>query len=432
MVSCIALPAQLGYRGILVMGNDTAVFSQLSASVLVVDSGESESWSRVQANEHCRGVIVKIEGKPVDFLLRDAPNFSERLDYWKKTPANSDSHVANHLQQYWQQLLASLTIVVCATGQSQNLRRCLQALLQHSIHVAGSDQQAQILVVDSAPIDEHNHKVCQEFPSVRYELEQRPGMNFARNRAIEEVRGELLAYIDQDVQVDRGWLSALLNTISENPDASAYSGQVLPVEIESDAQLQFEQDGGFRLGFKSQLFELASRHGFLYPCDAGRIGSGVNAVFRRSILRQLWGFDEALNAGDDLPGGGASDLFYRLLRAGHSIAYDPGILVFHDHPRDMDELAVHYRDVRGKSSIAAAVKNFRTDHQNRPRLTLYLGWWFSSRSWRLLKSVAGKYPVTPGILAGELVGGLSGLFGAYGRSCRRVREIKRQHPRSTY
>ncbi len=100
MVSGTALPARVGSRGFLVMGNDTAVFSQLSASVLVVDSGESESWSRVQANEHCRGVIVKIEGKPVDFLLRDEPDFSERLDYWEKAPANSDSHVANHLQQY--------------------------------------------------------------------------------------------------------------------------------------------------------------------------------------------------------------------------------------------------------------------------------------------------------------------------------------------
>ncbi len=432
MVSGTALPTRVGSRGFLVMGNDTAVFSQLSASVLVVDSGESESWSRVQANEHCRGVIVKIEGKPVDFLLRDEPDFSERLDYWEKAPANSDSHVANHLQQYWLQLLSSLTIVVCATGPSPNLRRCLQALLQHGSHVAGIEQQAQILVVDSAPLDDVNHKVCQQFPSVRYVLEPRPGINFARNRAIEEVRGELLAYIDQDVQVDRSWLSALLNTLSEYPDAAAYSGQVLPVEIESNAQLQFEQDGGFRLGFESQLFNSASRHGFLYPCDAGRVGSGANAVFRRSILRQLWGFDEALNAGDDLPGGGASDLFYRLLRAGHSIAYDPGILVFHDHPRDMDELAVHYRDVRGKSSIAVVAKNFGTDHQNRPRLLLYLGWWFSSRSWRLLKSLAGKYPVPPGILAGELAGGFSALFGAYGRSCRRVREIKRQHPRSTY
>jgi len=146
---------------------------------------------------------------PSIFLLCDEPDFSERLDYWKKAPANSDSHLADQLQQYWFQLLSSLTIVVCATGNSQNLRRCLQALLQHGIQLAGIDQWAQILVVDSAPVDDVNDKVCQEFPDVSYVSEPRPGINFTRNRAIEEVRGELIAY------VDRSWLIALLNTVAK-------------------------------------------------------------------------------------------------------------------------------------------------------------------------------------------------------------------------
>jgi glycosyltransferase involved in cell wall biosynthesis len=413
------------------MHDDAVGCPQLATSVSVVDSSEAESWSRLQANEQCRGVIVKIDGRPVDFLLSGEADYHERLDYWKQAPADTGQTVT-HQQKHWQELLSSLTIVVCINGLAPNLRRCLQVLECYGTHLPGIDQQAQLLVVDSAPVDDANKKICLEFPSVHYVQEIRPGLNFARNRAIDEAHGELLAYIDQHVQVDRCWLSTLLQTLSEYPEASAYSGQVLPAELETIAQLEFERDGGFRLGFKPQLFDAASRQGFLYPCDAGQIGSSVNVIFRRSILRQLWGFDEALNAGDELPGGGVSDLLYRLIRAGHSIAYDPGILVFHSHLREADELADHYRYVRGKSKMAAAVKNFRTDHQNRPRLMLYVGWWFSHRSWCLLKSLLGQYPVTPGILAGELMGGFAGLSGAYGKSNERVRDIKRSLPRSTY
>ena len=412
--------------------DDAGEYPQLAASVSIVDSNEAESWARLQANEYSRGVLVKIDGRPVDFLLCSDADYSERLDDWKQAPVDSGGQAVTHPQKHWQELLSSLTIVVCIDGPAPNLRRCLQVLDRYGSHLPGGDQRAQLLVVDSAPDDDTHKKICQEFSAVDYVLEIRPGLNFARNRAIDEARGEVLAYIDQDVQIDRAWLAKLLQTLSDYPDAAAYSGQVLPAELETVAQLQFEGDGGFRLGFEPQLFDAASQQGFLYPCDAGRIGSSVNVIFRRSILRQLWGFDEALNAGDELPGGGVSDLLYRLIRAGHSIAYEPGILAFHSHPREIDELADHYRYVRGKSSMAAAVKNFRTDHQNRPRLMLYIGGWFSHRSWCLLKSLGGQYPLKPGILAGELMGGIAGLSGAYGKSNQRVREIKRSYPRSTY
>jgi glycosyltransferase involved in cell wall biosynthesis len=410
--------------------DDADEFPQLAASVSIVDLNEAGSWARLQANEYCRGVIVKNAGRPVDFLLRSDADYAERLDGWKQASVGSVRQSVIPPQKHWQELLSSLTIVVCIDGPAPNLRRCLQVLDRYGSHLPGSDQRAQLLVVESAPGDDTNEKICQEFSTVDYLLEIRPGLNFARNRAIDEAGGEVLAFIDQDVQIDRCWLASLLQALSDYPDASAYSGQVLPAELETVAQLQFEGDGGLRLGFESQLFDSASQQGFLYPCDAARIGSSVNVIFRRSILRQLWGFDEALNAGYELPGGGVSDLLYRLIRAGHRIAYEPGILAFHSHPCEIGELADHYRYVRGKSSMAAAVKNFRTDHQNRPRLMLYMGGWFSHRSWCLLKSLGGQYPLKPGILAGELMGGIAGLSGAYRKSNQRVREIKRSYPRS--
>ena len=44
---------------------------------------------------------------------------------------------------------------------------------------------------------------------MRYVCEPRPGLNWARNRAISEARGEIIAFTDDDVVVDRQWVKAL-------------------------------------------------------------------------------------------------------------------------------------------------------------------------------------------------------------------------------
>jgi hypothetical protein len=54
-------------------------------------------------------------------------------------------------------------------------------------------------------------------------------------------------------------------------------------------------------------------------------------VFRRELLRELGGFDEALDTGAPLPGGGDLDAFYRVLNAGRALVHEPRMLVFHQH-----------------------------------------------------------------------------------------------------
>ena len=42
----------------------------------------------------------------------------------------------------------------------------------------------------------------------------------------------------------------------------------------------------------------------LYPCGSGIFGAGCNMAFKREVLLKLGGFDEALDTGAPLPGGG--------------------------------------------------------------------------------------------------------------------------------
>jgi hypothetical protein len=57
----------------------------------------------------------------------------------------------------------------------------------------------------------------------------------------------------------------------------------------------------------------------------------------------LGGFDEALDTGAAVPGGSDLDIFYRIIRAGHTLVYEPRFHVFHQHCRDMKSLLRQYR-----------------------------------------------------------------------------------------
>ena len=288
----------------------------------------------------------------------------------------------------------------------------------------------EILVVDNAPSDDRTRDLVSQRPEVSYVREPRPGLNFARNRALREARGEILAFLDDDVVVDRGWLEGLCDAWNTNRDAGAFTGQVLPMELETEAQVVFEKRGGFRRGFERVRYGPVSPGDPLYPGGAGNFGAGANMAFTTDILRALGGFDEALDTGADVPGGGDLDVFYRTIRAGHALVYEPRCLVFHQHRRDMAALRRQYERSWGLGFMCYLTKCLKTDPERRINLLRLTLWWFTNHLGGLIAHLANRARhrehVPPSLLAGELWGGVVGLLGGYGRSQRRVERLRRQ------
>ena len=145
-----------------------------------------------------------------------------------------------------------------------------------------------LVVVDNAPRDTTTARLVHgRYPQLRYVCEPRPGLNWARNRAIAEARGEIIAYTDDDVVVDRGWVRALAQVFAEEPEVMAVTGLVVPLELETEAQCLFERYGGFGRGFQRQWYRVdrqsgecaATRHG-----GAGKFGTGANMAYRHSLF----------------------------------------------------------------------------------------------------------------------------------------------------
>lgn len=321
-----------------------------------------------------------------------------------------------------------VTIAVCTKDRPAGVERLLQ-----SLDVCIEDARAlgcflEILLVDNASADERTHDVAMRRPQVRYVREPRTGLDFARNRALREARGDILAFLDDDVIVDRYWFVGLADAWAGNQDAAAFTGLVLPMELETAAQVCFESRGGFRRGFSRIRYGSVLPGHPLHPVGAGLMGTGANMAFSTAVLRQLGGFDEALDTGAPVPGGGDLDMFYRVIRAGHGLVYEPRFLVFHQHRRDMADLRRQYGRSWGTGQMCYVAKHLKNDPERRRDLVKHVFLWFSDRSVSLLRQLArrllGREHVPPSLLLAELWGGTTGLFGGYARSQRRVAEIR--------
>jgi GT2 family glycosyltransferase len=316
----------------------------------------------------------------------------------------------------------SLTLAVCTRARPDLLAECLGSV----IAIRPDDQAFEVLVVDNDPPDDMTEQLVTSLPGVRYTREPVPGLDFARNRALAEAGGELVAFLDDDVLVDRGWLHGLQEALAENPDAAAVTGLVLPAELATEAQVRFERRGGFRRGFQKQRYAGQTLAGNpLYPTGAGIFGAGCNMVLRKEVVLGLGGFDEALDTGPSLPGGGDLDIFYRVVRAGHPLVYEPRMLVFHRHRRELAALRRQYWSW-GEGFMAFVVKTYRTDPPQRSKLRRLVRWWFADQLSSLRRSVRPRTPLTPGLVLAELAGGVVGLTGTYGRSHRRVEKLRRK------
>ncbi len=383
------------------------------------------------ADEDGVAVLVRRAGRPLGFWMEPRPAGSEvsAAELAERAAAEVSANVVRQaaVAEVGTDAPATpppVTIAVCTHGRPERLARCLGAI--QALRVPPGAPAPDVLVVDNAPPDERTRELVDRAPGVRYAREPLTGLDFARNRAVHEATGTWLAFLDDDVVVDPGWLEGLAEAIAVHPDAAAVTGLVLPYALETEAQILFERSGGFRRGFRPLRYCGSTLPDTpLYPTGAGIFGAGANMAFRLDALRALGGFDEALDTGAPLPGGGDLDIFYRVIRSGEPLVYWPAALVFHEHRRELDALLWQYHSW-GTGFMAFLTKAYRTDPPQRAKLRGMVGWWFRNQLRQLRASARGRHTLPPAMLLAELRGGIQGLAGEYGRSQRRVARIRQQ------
>ena len=230
-----------------------------------------------------------------------------------------------------------ISVVVCTRNRADLLRTCLRALR------AVTYPRCEVIVVDNAPLNSSTRTAVEQEAGddarFRYVIEPRPGLSCARNRGLTSARGDIVAYTDDDVTVDPGWLSGVARGFAARADVGCVTGLACTAAIESPAEAYFDARVSWADSCQRQIFDMSPRwRDGLYPYSPGRFGTGANFAFQTQVLKSLGGFDEALGAGTPTAGGEDLDAFVRVLLAGYAIAYEPAGIVWHHHRADLDDL----------------------------------------------------------------------------------------------
>jgi hypothetical protein len=179
-----------------------------------------------------------------------------------------------------------VSIVIPTRGRPAYLEVALASIAPQAA-AAG----AEVLVVDDAGSSPAVRALAERF-GARYEPHPGPlGLNVARNTGVAHSRGELVAFVDDDVEVDPGWLEALLRAAREHPRTQVFTGPIRP---------RLEGRGGWgrrscgREGPPITALDLG-----LEDTDRVRYAWGVNMAVRRGALERVGPFDVTIHEGGD-------------------------------------------------------------------------------------------------------------------------------------
>ena len=221
-----------------------------------------------------------------------------------------------------------VSVIVSTHDRPERLSICLHSLLSQHY------PRYEIIVVDNAPSTNATADLIRQtyggIPELHYIREDRPGLSWGQNCGMTVARGEIFAFTDDDGVVDSYWLLELVKAFSIADDVACVTGLVLPLELETPAQILLEEYGGFSKGFMRRVYDMAENRAKqpLYPYTAGRFGTGAGMAFRSAFLRSVGGFDPALRCGMDIAA------FFQVVTQGYKLVYEPAAIVHHLHHRD--------------------------------------------------------------------------------------------------
>ncbi|MGH7512019.1 MAG: glycosyltransferase family 2 protein [Gemmatimonadales bacterium] len=315
-----------------------------------------------------------------------------------------------------------VTVALCTRGRTTMLARALDSLL------AQRPAADEIIVVDNAPPDGASRELVRtRYPTVRYVEEPVEGLDFARNRALATASGDVVAFLDDDAVAGEGWVGALAAVFAGEPGVAVCTGRVDALGQGTVGERIFEANGGFSRGVARVRLpaDAGTRlHGRPVPLIAWAVsvGSGCSYAVRREVAVALGGFDEALDLGSILPGGGDHDLLWRALEAGYSVVYEPAARAWHEHRASA--VGVHGQIVGHQRALLAFLAKHLVRGPTRGPLAGYVAWRLLKPGVRLLRRAAGRDPLPAPVLARMWWNCWAGLV-SYPRA-RRVAQARRE------
>jgi len=112
----------------------------------------------------------------------------------------------------------SISLVIPAYNEEKYIGTCLE----HAIKYNNSAFQ-EIIVIDNASTD-RTKEIASTYPQVKVFTENNKGVQYARQRGLNEAHGDIVAYIDADTRMHETWAPMILESFAKNQKQVCISG----------------------------------------------------------------------------------------------------------------------------------------------------------------------------------------------------------------
>jgi GT2 family glycosyltransferase len=285
-------------------------------------------------------------------------------------------------------MLPRVTVVIPNWNGERFLKPCLTSLRRQSF------EDFETILIDNGSTDTSVDFTERNFPEVGViSLGDNQGFSAAVNAGIRASETEYVVLLNNDTEVDPGWLEALVRAAGSRPEASLFASKL--VDFYDHRVLDGAGDALRRSGLPYRVGHGEFDRG-QFQKPAFVFGAcAAAALYRRTLFEEIGIFDEDFfsNCED-------GDISFRAQLAGHRCLYVPGAVVYH----------VGGASTGGKRSPT----NTRLGTQN--GLNLLVKNLPAAFVWRFLPSfLAGQLSrlVVTSFAPGGLRAYLSGLIGAW-------------------
>jgi len=227
----------------------------------------------------------------------------------------------------------------------KNFERTIEKTFEYLLNVDYPRDSWEWVIADGGSTDKTIGIIKnwqKKYPFIRLvEVPNCPSPGFARNKALEVVKGDFLFFTDADCAPNKVWVTEMLKHFEEDPKIAAVGGEVFTLKVDPNNLVE-----AWCQHFRFNM--VAPRYGFIkegyypeFPKDPCPIDIGghrafffgtCNVAYRRSAMKEIgakfW----------DRPTGEDMDLSYQHRSKGWKFYFAPLAKVDHMHRADLKAL----------------------------------------------------------------------------------------------
>jgi GT2 family glycosyltransferase len=252
------------------------------------------------------------------------------------SPSLSSSPITHHS--------SLLSIIIPHWNAVQFLPTCLAALK------AQTYPQIEVIIADNNSTDGSRERIQGEYPWVKLvELDKNYGFTGACNAGIRAAKGEFVALLNNDTEVDPGWAAAVVDAFSRDPQIGIVASKMLLFDKRDHIHTAgdyFTVDGraGNRGVWQKDEGQFDHEEYVFSAC-------GGSSVYRKALLDEIGVLDDDFFFSlEDI------DLAWRAQLAGWRCLYTPRAIVYHHLSASGGGVTASFHD--GRNLIYVLVKNY--------------------------------------------------------------------------